>query len=463
MSKYQVLARKYRPQKFADVLGQQAIVSTLQNAIRMERVAHAYLFCGCRGTGKTTVARLFAKALNCSSLSPDCEPCNHCPSCKEIAAGQGLDVLEIDGASHRGIEDIRQINETIGFTPTHGRYKIYLIDEVHMLTKEAFNALLKTLEEPPSHAKFFFATTEPHKIPSTILSRCQRFNLGRLSSETIQKKLASIATDLRLSFEEDALFLIAERAEGSLRDAESLLDQVISFQKDTIVADTVRELLGLPSQEMFFALDEAGKDKKLVEAFSIAGQVFASGKNIPYFLEELIGHFRTLFLLKNGMAKETPQKERHQRSALYYRPEQLLQILDLILEAQTIIKSAPSERIAFEMLLLKILRTHQQISLENLVDRLVQLEIPPPPPISEKITLPSIQQEEKKIKPPEPMPNIPQQQAAASLYTNNLKNGAEAAQLEQVGCVDTIQQQSRFDTLMRFAAKELNASFKKES
>lgn len=457
MSEYQVLARKYRPKRFADVLGQQAIVSTLQNAIRMERIAHAYLFCGCRGTGKTTLARLFAKALNCASLGPDYEPCNQCPSCKEIGAGHGMDVLEIDGASHRGIEDIRQINETIGFTPTNGRYKIYLIDEVHMLTKEAFNALLKTVEEPPPHAKFFFATTEPHKIPATILSRCQRFNLGRLSSEMIQKKLASIAADLNLAVEEEALASIAELAEGSLRDAESLFDQVISFQEEKITAKAVRELLGLPSKDTFFALDEAGKEKKLLAAFSIANEVFSSGKNISYFLEELLCHFRTLFLLKNGLSKETPYKERYQKTACYYTHEQLLHILELVAEAQTAIKSAPSERIAFEMLLLKILRTHQRISLENLVERLIQLEgsltktsgpaDSLPPPACEKSTTPVIQEEVKKK-------SIAPQQAPPPSSDSPPKGAAS---------FDTIQQQSRFDTLIRFAAKELNGSFKKES
>lgn len=434
MAEYQVLARKYRPQRFSDVLGQQAIISTLKNSIRMGRTAHAYLFCGSRGTGKTSVARLFAKALNCASLEAGEEPCNNCPSCKDIARGHALDVLEIDGASHRGIEDIRQINETIGFAPSAGHYKIYLIDEVHMLTKEAFNALLKTLEEPPAHAKFFFATTEVHKIPATILSRCQRFNLGRISFEAIQQKLASIATDLSLSVEPEALASIAELSEGSLRDAEGLFDQVIAFQEGVITAETVRELLGLPSRDTFFALDEAGKEKNLSAAFTITGDLFATGKNISYFLEELLTHFRTLFLLKNGMGKEGSNLQRYQRSASFYRPEQVLQILELIFDAQQTIKSAPSEKIALEMLLLKILRTHQHISLESLVQRLAQLEthVSSSPP-----------QEIAPVK-----KEIP---------------SSEKPALKVVSSVETTGQQCRFDTLVRFAAKELNGSFKKES
>ena len=195
-SQYQVLARRYRPQLFSDVIGHEAVLQTLKNSIRRGTVAHAYLFSGSRGVGKTTLARLFAKTLNCTLLSPDLEPCNQCPSCLDVTSAQSLDVIEIDGASNRGIDDIRQINETVGFAPSYGKYKITLIDEVHMLTKEAFNALLKTLEEPPERAKFFFATTEPHKVPATILSRCQRFDLGRLNQSQIIHKLQKIGTEL---------------------------------------------------------------------------------------------------------------------------------------------------------------------------------------------------------------------------------------------------------------------------
>ncbi|MBU6447179.1 MAG: DNA polymerase III subunit gamma/tau, partial [Verrucomicrobia bacterium] len=210
MSKrYQVLARKYRPQSFRDVLAQDAAVTTLKNAIRFDKVAHAYLFCGSRGVGKTTLARLFAKALNCQSLTADFEPCNQCSSCHEISSGQSLDVIEIDGASNRGIDDIRQINETVGYAPSRGRYKIYIIDEVHMLTKEAFNALLKTLEEPPEQAKFFFATTEAHKVLPTIISRCQRFDLARIPPSLIVSKLGEIALDLNRMVDKEALELIA--------------------------------------------------------------------------------------------------------------------------------------------------------------------------------------------------------------------------------------------------------------
>ncbi len=234
-----------------------------------------------------------------------------------------MDVLEIDGASHRGIEDIRQINETVGFVPTTGRYKIYIIDEVHMLTKEAFNALLKTLEEPPSHAKFFFATTEAHRIPPTILSRCQRFNLGRVSSDLIQTKLASIAVELGLSVEPEALVSIASLAEGSLRDAESLFDQVIAFQTETISLKTVLTVLGLPARELFFSLDEAGAKGNFSYAFEMAEQLFASGKNVSYVLEELTAHFRTLFLLKQKVPYRGTHPKNTNIQALFTEPNSL--------------------------------------------------------------------------------------------------------------------------------------------
>ncbi len=251
MSEYKVLARKYRPKNFSEVLGQDAIVTTLKNAIKHKRIAHAYLFCGSRGTGKTTLARVFAKALNCHNLNGDLEPCSECPSCKEIASGSSIDVIEIDGASHRGIDDIRQINENVGYTTSHGDYKIYIIDEVHMLTKEAFNALLKTLEEPPEKVIFFFATTEPHKVLPTILSRCQRFNLNRISNEKIIEKLKKIVIDQNVDTSEEVLQLIAERAEGGLRDAESIFDQMLSFHEGTLTIENARAILGIVPREAF--------------------------------------------------------------------------------------------------------------------------------------------------------------------------------------------------------------------
>lgn len=377
---YQVLARKYRPQSFDEVLGQTAIVTTLKNAIKMGRLAHAYLFCGSRGTGKTTLARVFAKALNCQNPTEDREPCSQCASCKEIAAGHSLDVLEIDGASHRGIDDIRQINETVGYSSSCGKYKIYIIDEVHMLTKEAFNALLKTLEEPPAKVLFIFATTEPHKVLPTILSRCQRFNLSRIPLEQIIGKLERIAKDLNIDVEKEALHLLAQRAEGGLRDAESLFDQIIAFHEGSIKAGTVADVLGIMPKDTLFALDQAGKEGRFSAAFEIAHQIFSQGKDINQFIESITDHFRTLLLIKISginapfLTLSETDRSRYETSSKIYTQEECLTILDFLIEVQNQIRFQTSPRIALESILLRILRIHQRLPIEFLVRRLAELE-----------------------------------------------------------------------------------------
>ena len=380
MAPYQVLARKYRPQSFDQVLGQPAIVTTLKNAIRMGRLAHAYLFCGSRGTGKTTLARVFAKALNCQNPTEEREPCNICSSCREIAAGNSLDVLEIDGASHRGIDDIRQINETVGYSSSSGKYKIYIIDEVHMLTKEAFNALLKTLEEPPAKVLFIFATTEPHKVLPTILSRCQRFNLSRIPLENIIAKLERIAKEMNIDIDKEALHLLATRADGGLRDAESLFDQIIAFHEGSIKTETVADVLGIMPKDTLFYLDQAGKEGNLAVAFEIAHQIFSQGKDITQFVESITDHFRTLLLIKISginapfLTLSETDKARYEASSKIYTQEQCLTILDFLIEAQNQIRFQTSTRIALEAVLLRIMRTHQRLPVEFLVRRLAELE-----------------------------------------------------------------------------------------
>lgn len=401
MSEYQVLARKYRPQRFSDVLGQEAIVTTLKNAIKRNSIAHAYLFCGTRGTGKTTLARLFAKALNCQNPSTDFEPCNLCSSCKEIIAGHSLDVLEIDGASHRGIDDIRQINETVGYAAASGKYKIYIIDEVHMLTKEAFNALLKTLEEPPPKVKFLFATTEPHKVLATILSRCQRLSLNRIPLTQIVNKLQRITTELSVNVEEKALYLIANRAEGSLRDAESLLDQIIAFHEGNISEKVVADVLGIMTRDSLFELDLAGKEGNLAVAFEIAHQLFSQGKDVIHFLESLTEHYRLLLMLKLS-GKDAPflsiaeqDRQKYETSASFYSQEQCLTILDLLIEAHSRIRFSPSGRVILEATLLRIMRTHHRIPIDYLIRRLAEIEQNPdsnPPASTSTSTQTSIQQ-----------------------------------------------------------------------
>lgn len=447
MAEYQVLARKYRPRSFSEVLGQEAIVTTLKNAIKFKRLAHAYLFCGSRGTGKTTLARVFAKALNCQAPTADGEPCSACSSCREIAAGNSLDVLEIDGASHRGIDDIRQINETVGYAASSGKYKIYIIDEVHMLTKEAFNALLKTLEEPPPKVMFLFATTEPHKVLPTILSRCQRFNLSRISIEKIIEKLRRIAIEMKVEVEDEALRLLAQRADGGLRDAESLFDQIIAFHEGSITAKTISDVLGIVSRDTLFTLDHAGKEGRLSVAFDIAHKIFTEGKDLVHFVDSLTEHFRTLLLVKLA-GQNTPlllisegDKARYEISSSLYTQEQCLTILDFLIEAQGQIRFQSSGRIAIEAILLRIMRTHQRLPVEFLVRRLAELEqavgnAPPQPPQLQKP--PSHEQQPTAVRPKEPKTSPPQETPATlmneALAVEEVSKTAAALQHNKAAC-----------------------------
>ena len=380
MSEYQVIARKFRPQSFKMVVGQDAIVTTLKNAIKNKRLAQAYLFCGSRGTGKTTLARIFAKALNCLQPTEEGEPCETCSSCREITHGSSLDVLEIDGASNRGIDDIRQINETVGYAATLGGYKIYIIDEVHMLTKEAFNALLKTLEEPPPKVKFFFATTEPHKVLPTILSRCQRFNLNRIPLSQITQKLAWIAKELNVEVEEAALERLAQRAEGGLRDAESLLDQVIAFSDGRLTIQDVDAILGLMPRETFFEIDQAVKESQLSKAFEIAQRIFSEGKDLSHFLDGLIDHFRTLLLIKLSgqnshlLTLNPLDLEKYGAAARIYSQEQCLELIEYLVEAQQKLRTTSFGKITLEAILLHVLQSRYRLTIGQLVMRLHQLE-----------------------------------------------------------------------------------------
>lgn len=504
---YQVLARKYRPQSFRDVLGQNNIVQTLKNAIKNKRLAHAYLFCGSRGTGKTTLARVLAKALNCDHPTSELEPCNQCSSCREITSGNSLDVLEIDGASHRGIDDIRQINETVGYTASSGKYKIYIIDEVHMLTKEAFNALLKTLEEPPPKVMFFFATTEPHKVLPTILSRCQRFNLNRIPLENIIGKLKYICEQQQVSIEDGAVRLLAQRAEGGLRDAESLLDQIIAFQDGGITTASIADILGIMPRQVFFELDRAGKEGNLGKAFEIADQVFSQGKDLSHFLEGLVNHFRTLLAVKVA-GKDAPyvdllteERDSYEGAAKLYTQEQCLSILDMLTEAIQQIRFTPAPRIALEAILLKILRIHLRIPIEFLVRRLAELEkavrqspavelesnppplplqgpaltaAPTPPPIAVPAPAPMSISEDptpspadygrkgtgSKKQPTEPPSEPPAQQVERKA----IQTKSPAAPVNQPQSnEEAMKKQSEYDTLLQFAAVELEGAIQKKS
>ncbi len=454
MAEYQVVARRYRPQTFGEVVGQDAVVATIKNAVKFDRIAHAYLFCGSRGTGKTTLARLFAKLLNCEAPTADFEPCNACSSCRGITSGSSLDVLEIDGASNRGIDDIRQINETVGYAASRGGYKVYLIDEVHMLTGAAFNALLKTLEEPPERVKFFFATTEPHKVLPTILSRCQRFNLARISQEKIEGKLTRVAADMGVEVESEALKTIARVADGGMRDAESILDQIIAFSDGKVTQALVSEVLGLMPRESFFSLDRAGKAGDFNAAFAIAEQIFGEGKEITHYVEELTEHFRDLLLVLTTGRAATPE---YAESAKLYHREQLLTILDFLIEGQEKVRFAPSQRVALEMLLLRIIRSHQQIPIEALVRRLAELE--------EKIGKPAVAPPAKVEAPPPTPPPTPKPKPVASTPPPPQPKPVVPTpppQQPQPSREERIKTQVQYDTVLQFAAVELEGTLKKK-
>ncbi len=450
---YQPSPRKFRPQTFSSVVGQEAIVTTLKNALRHNRLAYAYLFCGSRGTGKTTLARLLAKAINCHHLTEEMEPCNACPSCLDMMAGKSLDILEIDGASNRGIDDMRTLNETVGYAPASCRYKIYIIDEVHMLTKEAFNALLKTLEEPPSHVKFFFATTEPHKVLPTIVSRCQRFDLNRITQELMIHKLKRITDEMNIACDEQVFSLISQLSEGSLRDGESLLDQIICSTEAPITTTQVSRVLGLVPHQVLFALDKAFEKHSLSYAFELTEELFTSGKDIAYFLDTLLEHYRTLLQLKLGKQPSLiHEREHYIASAALYSEEQCLYILDYLIEWQQQLNRIPFKRILLEMILLHLIRSKYRLSPATLVKRLMDLEQRAPSSLLHKEEVASVAQVPERA---------PITEARTSTITKEEKQELPAK--EPV----TIQQPTRpnparYDTLLRFAAVELEGTTKKE-
>src|SRR5262245_6267206 len=294
---YTVLARRYRPQTFADLVGQEPVARALSNAIKGGRVAHAYLFTGARGVGKTSTARILARALNCVN-GPTPEPCGECEVCRSIATGEDVDVLEIDAASNRGIDNIRDVRSNVQYRPSRARFKIYIIDEVHMLTKESFNALLKTLEEPPPHVKFIFATTEVEKIPITILSRCQRFDFAGISLPRIVERLEQIVVKEGLKADKDALELVARRAGGSMRDAQSLLDQLLAFGGDRLTSDQVHHLLGTAGDERVIGLADAVIERDAKKALELLDEACTGGLQLGELLDQLMAYWRDVMVVQ---------------------------------------------------------------------------------------------------------------------------------------------------------------------
>jgi DNA polymerase-3 subunit gamma/tau len=375
---YQVLARKWRPQQFEEVIGQDHVTTTLSNAIEQERLAHAYLFVGPRGVGKTTLARILAKCLNCEK-GPTTKPCGKCSNCEEIKDGRSLDVLEIDGASNRGIEEIRQLRDNVRYSPARGRFKIYIIDEVHMLTKEAFNALLKTLEEPPEHVKFFFATTEPQKVLPTILSRCQRFDLRRIPANLIVNHLKQIASDEKVNIDDKALAAIARGAEGGLRDAESALDQLISFCGAKIAEQDVLSVFGIVAHDQLAGLTDALIDGDTNRALDILQQLDAVGKDLQRLLADLLDHFRNLLIFtlgeEAGKALDVADAERELLQAQAQRTDTdaVLRVIDALAAAEPRLRYALSKRIFMEIALVKAIRAREATGIDAVLKKLNEL------------------------------------------------------------------------------------------
>jgi len=375
---YQVIARKYRPQRFTEVVGQEHVTQTLANAVEQKRVAHAYLFCGPRGTGKTTIARIFAKCLNCEG-GPKIAFNDKDPRCIEIAEGRSLDVLEIDGASNNGVEQVRELRETCKYAPANSPFKIYIIDEVHMLSTAAFNALLKTLEEPPAHVKFMFATTDPEKVLPTILSRCQRFDLRRIPAALIVKHLTHIAKLEKVKIDEPALFAIARGADGAMRDAESTLDQLISFCGDKIEESDVLSMFGLAAQSQILGLSRAILSGEIQTALELLNQLAQNGKDLGRLLADLLNHFRNLLifqvsrgdlsLLETSEAEAATLKE---QSALA-NTESLTRILEVLTDSELRLRDATSKKILLEVTLLKAIEARSAVSLDSVLKQLNQL------------------------------------------------------------------------------------------
>ncbi len=357
---YLVLARKYRPASFDELQGQGHITKILKQAIEGGRIAHAFLFCGPRGIGKTSCARILAKSLNCQN-GPTLKPCGTCSACQEIAKGNSFDVIEIDGASNRGIDEIRALRENVKFAPTYGRYKIYIVDEVHMLTTEAFNALLKTLEEPPEHVIFIFATTEAHKVPATILSRCQRFDFKRIALEVISANLKDISKKEGIKVDEEALFAIAKAAGGSMRDALGILDQLSALGGKGVAAEDVFSMLGMVEMEWLFALTDALVDRDCPKAISVLNGIIDAGKDLKQLGKDLTEHFRHMMIAKIGGPQlndliDYPKnvKERLALQAQKISIGGILKAIELFIEAQETSRVMETMRMPLEVALAKI-------------------------------------------------------------------------------------------------------------
>ena len=378
---YTALYRKFRPDNFEDVKGQDHIVTTLTNQIKASRIGHAYLFCGTRGTGKTTVAKILAKAVNCKH-PVNGSPCNECEMCKAIQAGTSMNVIEIDAASNNGVDNIREIREEVAYRPTEGNYKVYIIDEVHMLSTAAFNALLKTLEEPPSHVVFILATTEPQKLPATILSRVQRYDFGRIPSELMVTRMREALADLGMEAEDEALRMVARAAEGAMRDAFSILDMCVAgAEAGTITAARTREMLGASDREFLFDFFDLLRDRDECGVMRKIDQLMRSGREPQVFLRELSGHARCLLTVKavaEGAASilDVTQEDeaRYRKQAEGFSQERLLRVLDGFMRSEGELRFASTPRIGLESAALHACEENREQDASALLERVAELE-----------------------------------------------------------------------------------------
>ncbi len=369
---YIVLARKYRPQTFSEVYAQEHVTEILHNAIQSERIAHAFLFTGPRGVGKTSMARILAKSLNCVE-GPTTTPCNKCHNCVEITSGTSGDVIEIDGASNTGVDDIRELQRELMYAPSQSKYKIYIIDEVHMLSKNAFNALLKTLEEPPENVLFIFATTEPHKVIATIISRCQRYDFKRIPVEAIVKRLRNIAHDEGIQIDNESLYLIARKADGGMRDALSLMDQVLSYCMNNVSLDKVRDIFGLIPNQVFgniLGLIHARDSQALIVALH---ELFEQGTDLQELLTNMLEFLRIVLLRKLGIAPADVNSEEYpvyDEPAGLFSQNTLMYIMSLLIQARSDIKTSSNPNLILEMVMIKLSRMEDMQDIGTLLDML---------------------------------------------------------------------------------------------
>lgn len=438
---YTALYRKFRPRDFSGVIGQEHIVRTLKNQMKTGRVSHAYLFCGTRGTGKTSTAKIFARAINCLDLQPDGEPCNHCALCEDILAGRSVNVIEIDAASNNGVDDIRVIREEVKYPPTQGKFKVYIIDEVHMLSTNAFNALLKTLEEPPAHVIFILATTDPQKVPATILSRVQRFDFRRITTEDIAQTLTGYLAEEGHRVTAEAVRYVAHLGDGSMRDSLSILDQCLAFfSGEEITLDKVLDIMGAVDQTIFFDMTEALAKRDAKRAMELVEEMMRSGRDVKQFVGEWLLHLRNLLMaatLRNPEAVLDLSKEdavRLQAASKTLSPEEMIYLIGKFSDLQNELKYAANERILLEVELMRLCSPWTEKDLTALAARLGELERKMAEGIPVAAAVAAAPQE--KPKPKRKPPALPEDRKRVRedwlLLRNEIGDGADRAQLSKV-------------------------------